>query len=118
MKKVLLGSFVLFALPFVAAAQTLTNITSLVASIGNIVYILIPILIGVAIIVFFFGLVKYIWGAKGEDSSAEGRRIMLAGIISLFIMVSIWGIIQFAQSALGISGANAALPTPTVQGLQ
>ncbi len=118
-KTTLIGSLLLFVLPAVAAAQTaggnLGNIVPLVQGVGYIVSLLIPILIGVAVIVFFYGLVRYIM-SSGEGHK-EGRNIMLAGIISLFIMVSIWGIIFFAQEAIGINHANLPLNGPNIQGL-
>jgi hypothetical protein len=43
---------------------------------------------------------------------------MIAGLIALFVMVSVWGIIRLAQNTLlnGVSGGS--IPPPTVQGLQ
>ena len=66
---------------------------------------LIPVLIAAALVVFFWGLVKYIWGGgKGHDA---GRNTMIAGILSLFIMVSIWGLVNLAQSAFGVNGGGS-----------
>ncbi len=101
----------LFALPLVASAQTLQPLMTLMGAIGRLVAMLIPILITVALIVFFFGLIKYIRSSgKGH---AEGKNIMIAGLVSLFVMVSVWGIISLAQSALGVP-ANAPVQSPGV----
>lgn len=105
MKKTALISSLLFAAPLAAFAQTtagLRNIEVLVQGVGNIVNLLIPILIGLALVFFFWGLIKYI--RTSGEGHAEGRNMMIAGLVSLFVMVSVWGIIQFAQSALGIGG--------------
>ena len=105
MKKLALISSSLFALPFIAAAQTygtLAPIQSLINSIGTIVLNLIPITIGLAMVVFFWGLVKYIQNPE----SKTGKQIMTAGLLSLFVMVSIWGIIALAQQAFLGSNAN------------
>jgi hypothetical protein len=75
-----------------------SRILNLVGLIKQIVDMLIPLLIAVALVVFFWGLVKFIWGG-GEDHD-KGRNIMIAGLIALFIMVSVWGIIRLAQSIL------------------
>lgn len=97
MKKIVITSSILIALPLVASAQgTLAPIQSLIVSVGNIIALLIPISIGAAMLVFFYGLFKYI--RKPDDK--EGSAIMLRGIASLFIMVSIWGIIHLVQTAL------------------
>ena len=39
---------------------------------------------------------------------------MIAGLVSLFVMVSVWGIVNLAQNALGIQG-NAPVVVPQVQ---
>ena len=42
------------------------------------------------------------------------RDVMLAGILSLFIMVSIYGLVNLAQNAFGVSG-NGSIVVPQVQ---
>lgn len=83
----------------------LSPIIQLINAAAYVVGLIIPILIGIALIVFFWGLIKYI---KSADKKSNGKKIMQAGIVSLFIMVSVWGIIAFAQSALGIRGNSSA----------
>ncbi|MEI6864227.1 MAG: hypothetical protein WCK46_02585 [Candidatus Adlerbacteria bacterium] len=113
MKKIsLFGSLTFLLVPFIASASNLDNIINIINALGTIVNRLIPLLVGVAIIVFFWGLIKYIQ-ASGKDASA-GKNIMIAGLISLFVMVSLYGIIRFAGSAIGISingEGNAGRPT-------
>ncbi len=113
MKKTALVSAALLALPFVVSAQgNLSNIGTLVGSFGTIANMAIPIMITVALLFFFWGLITYVRGA-GEDKG-EGKKIMLGGIAALFIMVSIWGIVGFAQSALGINNVQT-VTSPRVQ---
>ncbi|MSR71011.1 hypothetical protein EXS62_03150 [Candidatus Kaiserbacteria bacterium] len=85
-------------------AGTLTPLKQFVQSLGEIVNMLIPILIAVALIVFFWGLIQYIrQSGKGHEA---GKKIMIAGLVSLFVMVSVWGIIRLAQTALLGGNAN------------
>lgn len=84
----------------------LSPIIQIINAVAYVVGLLIPIAIGVALLVFFWGLIKYIKGSgKGHK---QGLNTMKAGLISLFVMVSVWGIIAFAQSALGIRGNSSA----------
>lgn len=92
----------------------LGNITNLVVAVGRILNLLIPIMVVLAILAFFWGLVKYIQGGKGLG---EGKNIMLAGVVSLFIMISLWGILAFIGNALGISQVGGSLPAPKVEGV-
>ncbi|HVY72815.1 MAG TPA: hypothetical protein VG984_02070 [Candidatus Paceibacterota bacterium] len=100
MKKITsIGLLFLAVAPFIASAQ-LSNVRTLIGAVGSIINMLIPLLVGVAILAFFWGLIKYISGGKGMKA---GRNTMIAGIVSFFIMVSLYGIVNFAGSALGIN---------------
>ena len=63
------------------------------------------LLLGLAFLVFFKGLVKFIYKA-GEKDHKEGRDLMIWGAIALFIMVSVIGIIRFAYNDLGFKGTK------------
>lgn len=87
----------------------LQPIRQLVSSVGFILNALIPILITAAIVVFFWGLIQYIRADKSFKDA--GKNIMIAGLVALFVMVSVWGIIALAQNALGVpSSATVTIP--------
>jgi len=65
----------------------------LISYFGNIVKSLIPILLGVAVVVFFWGIIQYLF----TDAKEKGSKLMFWGIIALFVMVSIWGLVAFLQ---------------------
>jgi hypothetical protein len=107
------GSFIALALPAIASAQVAgNNLQSLIRFTGDILNMLIPIFIALALLAFFWGLVRYVWG-NGTGGKESARGIMVAGILALFVMVSVWGIIRLAQNTLGIN-SGGALPAPSV----
>ena len=117
MKKSVFGVS-LWLLPTIVFAQGYTatagnNLTNLVTTAGNILNSLIPVLITLALVVFFWGLIKYI--SSSGEGHGEGRNIMIAGIVALFIMVSIWGIIGLAQNTLLGGAGNQTITAPQVQ---
>ncbi|OHA93375.1 MAG: hypothetical protein A3D37_02125 [Candidatus Zambryskibacteria bacterium RIFCSPHIGHO2_02_FULL_38_22] len=71
--------------------------------------ILIPLAFTLALLFFFWGVAKYIWSAG--DAKEEGKKIMVWGVIALFVMSSIWGIITVLKSDLGI-GDESSMPVP------
>jgi hypothetical protein len=72
---------------------------------------LIPIVFSLAVLLFFWGVAKYIWSAgTGKE---EGKRIMVWGIVALFVMSSVWGLVSFLRGELGI-GANTSVSIPTI----
>jgi hypothetical protein len=92
-------------------------IKEIIVSVGQIFNFLIPVLIAAALVVFFWGLVKYLWG--GGKDTAYGRRIMTSGLIALFVMVSVWGIVALIQESLGVDqNAGANIPQIPVYGVK
>ncbi len=65
----------------------------------NILDILVLIIIGLALIFFLWGLAKFILNAGDEEERRKGKSLLIWGLIALFVMVSVWGIINFFQSS-------------------
>jgi len=63
----------------------------------------IPVLIGIALLIFFWGIVKFVFSQGSEKAQTDGKKIMIWGLIALFVMLSVWGIIKFFQDAFGLS---------------
>ena len=75
---------------------------TVVKDLGSIINSLIPIASGLALLAFFFGLAKYIFQADDEEAKEQGRRIMIGGIVALFLIAALGGIIEFLSNILGI----------------
>src|SRR3989344_3291597 len=102
--------------PVLAFAQNLDNVSRLVDSVSSIVGQVIPIMFALAIIYFFWGLIKFIRSAGDPNAAAEGKGIMIYGVIAIAIMVSIYGLVAWLQGSFGV-GTQTSLPLPTVPGL-
>ncbi len=114
MKKFALVALALVAvLPVFAHAQ-LGNIENIVEAIGRLVELATPIVVGIALLVFFWGLVKFIFASGDGDAKEQGKNLMIGGIIALFVIVSIVGIIRFIGSAVGVD-QGGTLPVPGVE---
>jgi predicted PurR-regulated permease PerM len=71
---------------------------------------LIPLAFALCLLYFFWGVAKYIrTGAGSEEAAKEGKKVMIWGIVGLFVAFSIWGIISFIQSELGIGPIRNAI---------
>lgn len=115
MKKTALILSTFLVIPMIASAQQLTPVYNLLQSVMGLVRFAVPLLITLALIAFFWGLVQYIF--KGAKGAAAGKNIMLWGLIALFVMVSVWGIISMAQDALGIRGSDVP-EIPAIPGVR
>ena len=107
--------FILLAvLPGSANAQVLSGMLS---GFAGFIQSLIPVAFGLAVIAFFYGVARYIYNSGSDKAAEEGRRIMVGGIIGLFVITSIWGIVAFLQSQLAFSTPqNLTLPGACTSG--
>lgn len=64
----------------------------------------IPILISISVIVFVWGVFRYVI-AEGEDKQ-KSRNVMMYGIIGLFVMVSVWGLVTLVYNTFGLDNFN------------
>lgn len=102
--------------PLMAFAQSGTQLYGILNIIQNIVNIIIPILITAGIAWFIYGVVMYAT-ATDEEKRKESKNIMIYGIIGLFVIVSIWGLIRFLGTATGVGqGGTNCLINPTLPG--
>lgn len=100
-----LSSFA-YAYPMLALAQG-AGLFNTLAMVNRFMNGLIGIIITMAIIVFFWGLVQYLLNV-GEEKH-KGLIMMFYGLIALFVMVSVWGIIHLLQATFGVSGQNSII---------
>lgn len=104
-------------LPVVAfAADDFGEITKYVGKISAFIGgTLIPLLFGLALLIFLWGMFKYfILGGGEEESRKEGRQLMLWSIIGFVVMVSVWGIVNLIASGLGFSTTDTIQNIPQV----
>ena len=111
MKKIFTGAMLAF-MPVLALAQT--QAFTILAVIKNILNILIPILITAALVYFIWGVISYVI-AKDADDQGKAKSVITRGIIGLFVILSIWGLIGVIQSTFGIgAGGNVEQFLPSV----
>jgi hypothetical protein len=78
--------------------------TDLLGQVAGIVQAIIPIIIGAAVLVFLWGVLRYFF-SKDDKSRKESINYIVWGIIALFVMVAIWGLVNILQSTF-LSNAN------------
>lgn len=106
MKKIFPFFVSLLLLPAVASAQ---GVISLFDDFISVVIVVIPILLSMAVLVFFWGLVKFISKAGDEKEIEEGKQLIVWGLITIFVMVAFWGILGWLQYELGLDDYGAPL---------
>lgn len=86
-----------------AQATAPESFIELVARIVGLIDILTGILVGGALIAFFWGLIEFI-AAGGDKSSIEsGREKIKAGLIGVLVIVSVWALVKLAANIVGFN---------------
>ena len=103
MKKVIY--IIAFVLPLFVSAQT--TLFSLKDRILSWINQLIPIAFALALLLFFYGLGKFILNSGSSEAKAEGRNLMVWGVIAFFVMASLGGFVLFLQSTFNINNTDS-----------
>jgi ABC-type nickel/cobalt efflux system permease component RcnA len=91
------AAFALIALfPTLALAQA-RDFKGLVQIVINLIKSLIPLIVALTLLVFIWGIFQLV-KSNSADSREEAISIITYGIISLFVMVSVWGLVSILTS--------------------
>ncbi len=64
---------------------------------------LIPLLGVVAFLVFIIGVGRFIRSTDNEAELKKSKQTLIWGVIGLFVLFSIWGIVAFIRGEFGLS---------------
>ncbi|NCN08187.1 hypothetical protein GW944_01270 [Candidatus Parcubacteria bacterium] len=110
MKKYHILFFIAISIPTIAFAAVSTFLDLILAT-TSLINTLIPVAFVFALLFFMWGITKFIFKAGDESAKTEGKNIMIWGVIALFVISSIWGIVKFIQfSIFGNTGVDIILP--------
>ena len=101
--------------PMVSLAAPLDGVKGFLIAFKGLLNLAVPVVIGLALIYFLWGTAQFILHAGEQKSRDEGKQKMLWGIIALFVMFSIWGILSWIGTTIGIPiGGGSGAPSGTV----
>ena len=110
-----LGKFIVpvgLMTPVTALAVT-EGIHRLIDQIQVLIHRLIPVIIGLGLLAFLWGVLKFLF-AKDDDKKTAGRKFMLWGIVALFVMVSVWGLVEILSDTIFTETRDTAPSIPRI----
>jgi len=112
MKKSLLkiGSIALIAFPTIAAAQSIGGVLGLLAQANDLINRLIPFVIALTVLVFLYGIFKFVMSGNNEDGRKDAIGLITWGVIALFVMVSVWGLVNILVRSVNLDNTAPAAP--------
>ncbi len=82
-----------------------TNFIEVVNLFLGLINSLIPVILGLSLLVFVVGIVKFMRNAGDSASHQDGKNFMVWSLVALFVAFSVWGILSFAYKEAGFSGS-------------
>ena len=63
-----------------------------------------PLIIGLAVFVIIWGIFQLIIGTSrgDEDTSKKARSLVLWGVLGVFVMISIWGLVNILKNTFSL----------------
>ncbi len=81
----------------------ISNFGDFINYILGFINLLMPVLAGLALLSFLWGTARFISKAGDAGGRAEGKSLMIYGLIALFLMFSFYAIVKIAQKDLGLN---------------
>lgn len=92
-----------------------TNFQQLVDLVISLIAEILPLLASLALLVFVWGLVKFVSRAGDEKAVSEGKNLIKWGLVGLFVMVSFLAIVGFFQRDIGFGDGTSYPLLPGVE---
>ncbi|MEK9132050.1 MAG: pilin [Patescibacteria group bacterium] len=105
------------ALPALALAQyTVNNSGDLYTTTLNVINRVVTIIIALAVVYTIYGAFKYAFG--DEENKANYKNNILYGLIALFVMVSIWGLVNILTGTFQLQSNTVPTTLPDVSSFE
>lgn len=89
------------------------SLINLIVSAQSIVNLLVPFGIGLAVVAMFYGIIMFMFHREEAEEHGKWLKFIGMSLVGLFVMVSIWGLVAFMGSVLGI-GQGGGINTPAL----
>jgi len=76
------------------------SLAQLVNQFVDLINLAVPVLGGIALLLFLFSVVRYIAKAGDSHGKSEEQKAMMWGLVALFVLFSIWGILRIFKEIL------------------
>jgi uncharacterized membrane protein YuzA (DUF378 family) len=112
MKKLLVtASALLF--PGLALAAAISDLNGIIGFVQSLLNAAMPLLIGIAVVWLIYNIVRYV--VAGDDTAKEqAKQRVVYGVVGLFIIVSIWGLVTILVNTFGLTNTVRSAPNVPV----
>jgi len=94
-----------------AVFAAVTTLQTILRTVLDLVQQASPIVAALALLAFFWGLAMYLFNFTGKDEDKKkARDLMVYGVLGIFMVVSILGIVVMLQNTFNLDGKATVNP--------
>lgn len=95
----------------VCDSNSMTDVTGII-NWGSCLLIktIIPFLFSLATVAFIWGVIQYYLNPDNEEKRKKGKSFIIGGLIALFVMLSVWGIVKVLTTTFDLNSTLPQLP--------
>ncbi len=86
------------------------GIYGVINQVNGIINVIIPFLVGLAVLIIIWGVFNYISGAGDEEKRAQAKQYIIWGVIGVFIMLSVWGLVSILTNSFSLDVTPGEAP--------
>lgn len=79
-----------------------SNIGEILTYLSCLLSKIMPILVTVAALAFVWGIIKFYLNPNNEEKKKEGKGFMVWGLVALFVIVCVWGLVGLIANTFGV----------------
>jgi predicted PurR-regulated permease PerM len=102
-------------LPAIALAQRVGSIEDLLGLFLRLLnnYI-VPLIVAIAVVYFMWGVVQFVTAGGDEEKRTTGRNTMIYGIVAIFVILSVWGLVNILNGTFGTANQSNPQQLPNL----
>lgn len=71
---------------------------------------IVPFLFSLATVAFIWGVIQFYLNPENEEKRKKGKSFIVGGLIALFVMVTMWGLVNVLVVTFGTTNVIPQLP--------
>lgn len=76
---------------------------------------IVPFLFALALVAFIWGVIQFYLNPENEEKRKKGKSFIVGGLIALFVMFSVWGLVGILTNTFFNGDSIPAPETPTLR---
>ncbi|MFA6251690.1 MAG: hypothetical protein WC603_03645 [Candidatus Paceibacterota bacterium] len=95
----------------VCSDNSMKDVTGIVNWASCFLYkVIVPFLFALATVAFIWGVIQFYLNPENEEKRKKGKAFIIGGLIALFVMLSIWGLVGILTGTFQLSNTVPQLP--------